>query len=281
MEGIGEFVKKHPVAVIGGAGALFLIFLYASYSGSSSASSAATGQPDPNAELAAATQVQLAQLQAQGTSDQYSAALAATQDTNATNATIAGLNATTAQYTVANQANVQNTATAAGENVSLAGIQSQDVVAGYQKDLGEAQITAATNASIIQAATSSQLAAYNLKAQQSSNATLVDVTAINAASRNYNPNSSQLDVRSSESNLLSAISATGSTGAGLYSQVQGAVSSGSTWSRISQLVQNWAARTTNSKNAGAKQSILDALNNPVYSPASPSSGSFAANLLPV
>lgn len=131
-----EYVKKHPWTIAGVIGALIVLYLL--FSSSSGGSSAAAGPSGPSdAAIASGTQLQLAGMQLTAQSNQTNAQLAAAENTNAAQVTIAGLNATTAQYQTGKQADV------AALNIE-AQASTQQIVGAYQLQLGLAQQATAT-----------------------------------------------------------------------------------------------------------------------------------------
>jgi hypothetical protein len=124
--------------VAGIIGALVLLYvLYNSASGTAVQVAAPSGPSD--AEVNAATQVQLGQLQANTANNQLGAQLTAQQNNNATAVTLAGLDAQTAHYQVEQSANVQSLGITAQENIQLAGFQTQQQIA-IANDATQAQI---------------------------------------------------------------------------------------------------------------------------------------------
>jgi hypothetical protein len=100
-----ELVKKHPVAIIGGVCAIGLVLLIMQNSGAAATTSG--GSADPNAVLAASTQVQLAQIQVGGVQAQAGYQLALDQQDNEANLAIANLNAQLQQLQITNNTQLQ------------------------------------------------------------------------------------------------------------------------------------------------------------------------------
>lgn len=75
-----DWIKKHPAIAIVAGGGLILLLFYIGSGSSSGSSSTAPGQVDPNAALAAQTQIQLAEIAAGIQSGNTQASLTANQE---------------------------------------------------------------------------------------------------------------------------------------------------------------------------------------------------------
>lgn len=282
-----QWIKEHPIIVVGGIGALVVLYLLIG-SSSTSSTTTTTAYPQPTdaevnaaaaiqgAQIQASTSeaenatqtgaaVQVAQLQAGETTAQYNAELSANNSNNATALAITRSNNRAANVQAGMAATVQTAGINATESVQNAGIASQTAI-GLANLATQAQLASISSAT-------------TLGVTSSNNAAFVDLAAINAAS--HAPGTS-IDYGSSVSGLESAISSTGSVGQGLLSEVKTASAGGvnqTTWGAITNLVQNWASRTTAKSNQPAKNTILGALNNPTYGAPAPSA--YITNLLPV
>lgn len=282
-----EWVKQHPVIVVASLGGLVVLYLL--FSSSSSSSTTVTGYQQPTdaevnaaaaiqgAQIQASTSeavnaaqtgaaVQVAQLQAGEQTAQYNAELAANNSNNATAVAINAANNNAANTQAGITATVQTAGINATESVNNAGIASQTAI-GLANLATQAQLAAISSAT-------------TLGVTRSNNSAFVDLAAINAS--NNNANNGMINYSASITGLESAISSTGSVGAGLLPEVQQIAASGATptvWGSIVSTVQNWAARTTSKGNQPAKNTILGALNNPTFGGFAPSS--YINNLLPV
>lgn len=158
MEHTLDYMKKHPWTIVAFVGVLIVLYLFMGSSSSSGQTAVAnSGGPDPNAALAAGTQVQLAQLQYGAQSQGIAAQLSASENQTAAAVTVAGLNASVQQYGIQQSAAVQ-----------AATLSTQEVVAGFQKDVAIHNIDASVAINAVQSATYSQLAALQASTTQAS-----------------------------------------------------------------------------------------------------------------
>ena len=179
----------------------------------------------------------------------------------------------------------------------IADVQGASTIAAFQAQTAQAQIGSNTSLGVAQiqsnaALTTAEIAsnAALTTAQIQSNAVLgltqlntnaqlglaqiqsgaaVDIAKINSgtslglAQLQYGaPN-----YAASEQNLISAIQSTGYTGSGLLPQVQSAAAGGANagvWATITNLVNQWASRTTSASNQAGKATILSALQPVTY-----------------
>ena len=124
MGKIWDWIKGHPIIVIGTLGALlvFYVLYNAASNGTSNAASSVTGGQPSDAVVQAGAAVQIAQTQAQAASDSQNAQINGA-------ITVAGINAQVANYQVEQQANVQSLGITTAGQVSQAGISSQQTIA--------------------------------------------------------------------------------------------------------------------------------------------------------
>ena len=122
-----EWIKHHPIIIIGLLGVVAVFFLLSGSSSSAGTSVAGTTGPT-DAEVNAGAQVTLGQQALQGQSQQLNAELSATQSNNNTALSIAGIQGTVANYQTEQAANVQSLGITAARDVNMAGITSQQVV---------------------------------------------------------------------------------------------------------------------------------------------------------
>ncbi|HEY6019399.1 MAG TPA: hypothetical protein VIY48_05670 [Candidatus Paceibacterota bacterium] len=127
MEKAWIWIKEHPIAIVGVIGVLVIAYMLFGSSGGGGTATSSSGPTDT--QVAADAQLQMAQINAGVQSTGISAALAATQSNNAAQVQIAGLSAQVAHYQTEQAANVQEVGISAQKDVSLAGIQSQQVIA--------------------------------------------------------------------------------------------------------------------------------------------------------
>lgn len=172
-----EWIKSHPVYVIGGIGALVVVYLLLSSRGSTAAQQqVVTGPQQPSdAAVQSAAAVQTAQLQLSAQNNQLQAQLAATQSNNATAVTIAGLQGRVAQYQTEQAANVQEAGISAQKDVSLAGVQSQQAIASYAAQTQQHQDDLAAQVQIANAATYAQIASLQTQATTAQTQAYADV----------------------------------------------------------------------------------------------------------
>lgn len=123
-----DWIKAHPVIVIGGLGVIVLFYLL-SNSGSSSGDSAAAAGGPSDAEVNAGAQVNIAQLQAQAHGQDIQASLSALSGNNATQITLAGISAGVQNYQTEQSANVAELGINAQRDVQTAGLQTQQIIA--------------------------------------------------------------------------------------------------------------------------------------------------------
>jgi hypothetical protein len=139
MEKAWEWIKSHPVYVIGGLGVLVLFYVLYS-AGSSTSTGAATSATGPtDAEVNAAAAVQTAQIQSKEANDQLTAQLSAQQNNNATQLAIANVAASVQNNTTSAQSAVSLAGISAQQQVQTAGITSQQIIA-LANDATQAQL---------------------------------------------------------------------------------------------------------------------------------------------
>jgi len=155
-----EWVKTHPVYIVGGVGAIILFYvLYSNMSGTSDQTIVAGSAPPTDAEVQSAAAVQIAQLQAGAATNQLGAQLQAVQSNNATGIAIAQLQATSSNYQVEQAANVQELGITTQGQVQLAGITAQTTIAQYQATVQQHADDLAASVQIANAATYAAIAA--------------------------------------------------------------------------------------------------------------------------
>lgn len=153
---ITTYIKEHPWTIAAVLGGGFVLYLLLS-SGSTGTTGTAVATVDPN-QLAADTQLQLAQYQLAGQSQQLQYQLAAQENKSSADVAIATLQAQTAQYSTGLGAQVSLAGIQAQQNVQLAGISSQTQIAQAAQQTEQAQIAATQNIALATAATYAHIA---------------------------------------------------------------------------------------------------------------------------
>lgn len=144
-----EWIKTHPVYVIGGVGALLVVYFILSSRGGTSGQTVVTGSAAPtDAEVQGATAVNLAQLQLAGQGQQLQAQLSATNVQAQTAVTIAGYQADVQKYQTEQAANVQELGITAQRDVQIAGLTTQQTIAQYSADVQTHQADVAAQVDI-------------------------------------------------------------------------------------------------------------------------------------
>lgn len=123
-----EWIKAHPLWIVGGIGALVLIYVAANAGGGGSTVVAGASGPS-DAEVNAAAQLQLAQAQGAQAGAQYTAQLQGQAQQIGGQIQLATISAQVANYQTEQQANVQSLGISAQRDVQLAGNQSQQLIA--------------------------------------------------------------------------------------------------------------------------------------------------------
>ncbi|MDE2019924.1 MAG: hypothetical protein KGJ13_06300 [Patescibacteria group bacterium] len=181
MHKVFEWLKSHPLAIVLIGGALILMYLL--FSGGSSSSTATTATTvDPNAaqEIAANAAITQANIAASAQEYQVGAQLQATNNQTAAQLAATQIGANLSQYQTQQQTLVQQQNIAAGEDVSLAGIQSQVQLADIAAQTNQAQIQATTDQAQITANAYEALAAGQVQTAVAGYQTQADIAATNA-----------------------------------------------------------------------------------------------------
>lgn len=123
------WIKSNPYTVLAIVGALALIYIVFSRGSTAGTGMAVYGPASPSdAAIASAAQVQVAQMQAGLAAGQTSAQLEAIRTNNATEISIAQIQASVANYQTEQAANIQTLNIGASRDIQLQGIQSQQII---------------------------------------------------------------------------------------------------------------------------------------------------------
>lgn len=171
MPKVLEFVQEHPYAIAGVvAGGLVLYLLY------SAGGSTTVVQGGPSdAQVQANTALQLAQYDLAGRANSAAAQLQAAQITANTELAEKNLDYQLGVYQTGKGADVSMAGIQAQEHIQLAGITSQQQIAGYAQETARDQIIATQNIALANAATYDALARYNAETTQASYAANVAI----------------------------------------------------------------------------------------------------------
>lgn len=139
LESLAAPVKKHPALIIGavGVGAVVLYMIYRSQTASVATTSGGASGPDPNSALAASTQLQEAQLQLSGQSQQIGGQLALAQLQGQNDLNLATLQASVSSLNIADQFDLAKYQTDAQTQVANKTLNTQVDLATLTNNLQE------------------------------------------------------------------------------------------------------------------------------------------------